>query len=265
MNMEELTKSQIVLLTLLVSFVTSIATGIVTVSLVEQAPPAITQSVSRVIQETVQAVTPPNSQHAAAAATEQKTVVINDSQLISSAVAAVTPTIVRLYDGSQAGATFLGLGVVLDKSGSMAADLSALADQPEIIAVAQSGAWAAASIQVRDSASGIAYLSVASSTSEAAPQWTPVSVDRDHVVLGQAAVALSGKSTPRVASGIVSSLIPLASATTSPQVIDTDIPASSIVPGSILIDTQGALIGISTGVARDASASGFVSASALVR
>ena len=33
MNMEELSKSQIVLLTLLVSFVTSIATGIVTVSL----------------------------------------------------------------------------------------------------------------------------------------------------------------------------------------------------------------------------------------
>ena len=36
--MENLTKPQIILLTLLVSFVTSIATGIVTVALMNQAP-----------------------------------------------------------------------------------------------------------------------------------------------------------------------------------------------------------------------------------
>src|SRR3989344_9685665 len=54
MNMEELTKSQIVLLTLLVSFVTSIATGIVTVALIDQAPAGVTQTVSHIIRETVQ-------------------------------------------------------------------------------------------------------------------------------------------------------------------------------------------------------------------
>ena len=50
MDMEELSKSQIILLTLLVSFVTSIATGIVTVSLMNQAPPAIAQTVNRIIE-----------------------------------------------------------------------------------------------------------------------------------------------------------------------------------------------------------------------
>src|SRR4029077_18213268 len=54
MDIEKLTKSQIVLLTLLVSFVTSIATGIVTVSLMDQAPPAIAQSVSRIVEHTVE-------------------------------------------------------------------------------------------------------------------------------------------------------------------------------------------------------------------
>src|ERR1035437_2208584 len=56
--MEHLTKQQIVLLTLLVSFMTSIATGIVTVSLINQAPPNTTNTIERVIQKTVAAALP---------------------------------------------------------------------------------------------------------------------------------------------------------------------------------------------------------------
>lgn len=49
--MENLTKTQIVLLTLLVSFMTSLATGIVTVSLMSQAPAPFTQTVHKVIEK----------------------------------------------------------------------------------------------------------------------------------------------------------------------------------------------------------------------
>lgn len=48
--MEELSKSQLVLLVLLVSFVTSIATAVVTVALVDQAPKPVTQTIQRVVE-----------------------------------------------------------------------------------------------------------------------------------------------------------------------------------------------------------------------
>jgi len=49
--MEHLTKTQLVLLVLLVSFITSLVTGIVTVTLVNQAPPAMTQTIHKVIEK----------------------------------------------------------------------------------------------------------------------------------------------------------------------------------------------------------------------
>lgn len=48
--MEELTKQQLIMLVFLVSFVTALFTGIVTVSLVQQAPGTITQTIQKVIE-----------------------------------------------------------------------------------------------------------------------------------------------------------------------------------------------------------------------
>ena len=58
MDLEQLNKTQIVLLTLLVSFMTSIATGIVTVTLVEQAPTEVTRTIHQVVEKTVETVIP---------------------------------------------------------------------------------------------------------------------------------------------------------------------------------------------------------------
>lgn len=51
MDIDRLTKTQFVLLILLVSFVTSLATAIITATLVKQAPPLFTQSVTKVIEK----------------------------------------------------------------------------------------------------------------------------------------------------------------------------------------------------------------------
>jgi hypothetical protein len=56
--MQNLNNNQVILLTLLVSFVTSIATGIVTVTLMDQAPTGVTQVINRVVEKTVETVVP---------------------------------------------------------------------------------------------------------------------------------------------------------------------------------------------------------------
>ena len=59
--MEDLTKTQLVLLTLFVSFITSIATGIVTVTLLDEAPAEVTRTIDRVVERTIERVIPGRS------------------------------------------------------------------------------------------------------------------------------------------------------------------------------------------------------------
>ena len=57
MDIKELNKKQLILLTLLITFVVSIATGIVTVTLMQQMPKSTTQTINNVIQRTIEKVT----------------------------------------------------------------------------------------------------------------------------------------------------------------------------------------------------------------
>ena len=58
MDVKELNKSQLILLAILLSFITSIATGIVTVTLMQQAPASVTAPITRIIKQTVEKIVP---------------------------------------------------------------------------------------------------------------------------------------------------------------------------------------------------------------
>lgn len=247
MDIEHLNKNQIVLLTLLVSFVTSIATGIVTVSLMQQAPPTVAQTVNRIVERTVEKVVS-QSQGAAAAAsvqTQTKTVIIDETSLIPGAVAKAAPSVVRLLSNSEADASLLSLGVVV-APGRILTDATPLADNASATLVLPDGTHLQALVVARDADAGTATLEAATSTA-VTPAWHPA-VAGARPALGATVVAFAGSSSNRIGGGLV---------TATGDTLDTDIVSTMLLPGSPVFDTAGALVGISTGASRKGSPSAF--------
>jgi S1-C subfamily serine protease len=81
MDIKELNKSQLILLAVLLSFITSIATGITTVTLMQQAPPSFTMPVNRVIQQTIEKIQQVEGK------TMVQTVVVKEEDLVVDAIA----------------------------------------------------------------------------------------------------------------------------------------------------------------------------------
>ena len=79
MNMN-LNTQQLVLLCLLVAFVTSIATGITVVSLMDQGQTPVTQTVNRIVERTIERVVEPEEDN------ENKTVVTTPERIIETVV-----------------------------------------------------------------------------------------------------------------------------------------------------------------------------------
>lgn len=94
MDIQDLNKSQLILLALLISFVTSIASAIATVSLMEQVPPPVTQTINRVIQNTIEKVVP-SEKKPALSADESK--LLNQLKTVGSFVATI---VIRVADKS---------------------------------------------------------------------------------------------------------------------------------------------------------------------
>ena len=97
MNLEDLTKTQLLLLTVLVNFVTSIAIGVLTVSLLDQAPPTVTQTVNRIVDRTVETIASTTPIQGIITAPPPRTVVIHDEDLLTAALAANAARTVSIY------------------------------------------------------------------------------------------------------------------------------------------------------------------------
>ena len=118
--MEDLTKHQLILIVLLVTFVTSIATGIITFTLLSEAPVEITQNINRVVERTIERVVPTEGKPEKVVTT----VVINEEDRVLEAIAKNEKSIVRLKTlGADGSEVVTGLGLVVSSDGVIVADL----------------------------------------------------------------------------------------------------------------------------------------------
>ena len=260
MDLEELTTTQIVLLVLLVSFVTSIATGIVTVSLLAQAPPAVTQTVNRVVERTVETIVPKDS-GTQVITTKETTVVVKEDDLITDSIASSLSKTGRVFADTATSSAIVGLAAAVGP-GTLITDRT-ISDGEHLVAMGN--ALHLFIVTDRFNEIGIAILSLVSTSTNLSNTFKVG--DTQAVKLGQTAVALTSVTQEKVAIGAVTSKQPFGEVTgksgvpMSVRTIDTNI-ITSLVPGVPLVNVFGDLVGIST---QSLSGTGsFISASDVI-
>lgn len=226
MNIEELSKSQLILLTILVNFVTSVATGVLTVSLLDHAPAFVTQTVNRVVERTIETVA------AAAPASIIQAPAPSNQDLVMAAIGADATRAVAIYAGATGTSTpAIAIGTFLPKARAIVtAAQDALPD--EALVGFPNGATVAASLAREGD--GIAIYGFADSA--ALPKVTsPALIASNDLRLGQTVLAISADGS--AATGIVARVDAKGIYTTLPD----------IGAGSAAVDLSGNLVGIGAG------------------
>jgi len=253
MQIEELTKTQIILLTLLVSFVTSIATGIATVALMDQAPADVTRVINRVVERTVETVVP--AEQGAAVVTKEKTIVVREDDVVAETIAKAEKALIRLNTTDASGAPVLvGFGVIIGDKGEVLT--GSLLVKKGIVYEARlaGGATTTATVLGQDETLGVALLVLDKKSVSGLNLG-----DSQSVKLGQSVIALAGtQNTTSIGIGTVTSLPTKDvmvvgvdedgnTATTTKSVIariDTTAYADGATAGTPLISIFGDVLGI---------------------
>ncbi|MFA6523926.1 MAG: hypothetical protein WC264_01270 [Candidatus Paceibacterota bacterium] len=106
MDLKELNKSQLILLAILLSFVTSIATGITTVTLMQQAPSSVTVPINRIIRQTVEKIVPVDT-------VSNNQILSEDQKKLLEELKAIKPLTVSLFLKGEKEDKILGTGLFL--------------------------------------------------------------------------------------------------------------------------------------------------------
>lgn len=259
--MESLTKTQIVLLVLLVSFVTSLATGIVTVTLVNQAPQPVTHTINKVVEKLVPREVP----------VKEKTVIFsNEENLVkiikgaSLAVVSIVATTTEQKEEATSTSPTLhadqgvgegrssGSGFFISKDGIILTNKHIVENTTAAYVIMTSdGKTYPATVISRDSSQDIAVLKVEGNNFNFIPLG-----DSKNINVGQTAVAIgsdSGEFQNTVSVGVVSGLNKMAAAIgaisgkeDSLALIQIDATTNPGNSGGPLVDLNGKAIGINT-------------------
>lgn len=228
MNIEELSKSQLILLTILVNFVTSVATGILTVSLLDHAPALVTQTVNRVVERTIETVA------AAAPAAIIQAPAPSNQDLVTAAISASGARAVAIYAMDTGTSTpAVGIGTYLPKA---RATVTATQDDLPKEALIEFANGAIIPASLAHEGNGLVIYGFADGAS--LPKVTsPTLVPTSDLKLGATALALGADGS--ASTGII--------ARVDGKGVHTTLP--DIGAGSAAVDLSGNLIGIADGTA----------------
>lgn len=249
--MNGLNTQQIVLLCLLVSFVSSVATGITTVSLLDQAPEPVAQTINRVVERTIEKVVDPVVETVSNVGTSKppervvETVVVNQEDLTVGAVEKNSKSLVRIYAINNIGTkVFSGLGIVVSADGKVLTSSTVLETSRKFRAEYFDGSY---DLEVSTAANGGVVVLAPQDVEEGKTFSPALFGNSENIKLAQSVILLSGQDKNLVSTGIINSLDPL---------IDTSIASDVIIRGAILMNLKGEIIGMRVA---GSSGSSFVS------
>jgi len=252
MDMNDLNKNQLILLALLVSFVTSIATGIVTVSLMDQAPAGVTRTINHVVEKTVQVLQ--QGKETTQVVTQE--VVVDQSDRIKTAIQKNLSGLVVFVNGTGTDAQEIGSGFVVTKGGLVVTgtDIASKIASGSVYAK-YGGELLKANAVSSKSGSTIALVQLSATSSSDGKETTfpenffvPLSFAKEEALaLGDVVVSIDATKDTEVASGIITSLeketVPQqGSGAGGIRLIHTDI--SSTVSGGPLVLLDGSAAGV---------------------
>jgi len=246
--MEDLNKSQIILLTLLISFVTSIATGIMTTSLLQEAPLEVTRNINRIVEKTIETVTTPGI--VTPGQKEVTTVIVKEDDMIVSSIDKNIKSIVRISEKDTILDTtsFYGFGLVINKDGFIAADRKTIVGGNIYTAKTSDGTELTLIPHGVDKQTN--FILFRAVQPEKNPYtFAPAVFGDNEPKLGQTLTSLGGETNNSVSVGRVVSLEMKESGTGTSTVkylvnINTDISSTGLVPGSPTFNLSGDVVGI---------------------
>jgi hypothetical protein len=245
--MEDLTKQQMVLLTVLVSFVCSVATSISIVALLTDAAQPVTQTINNVIEKTIEKVVTGTT--TPVYVKQPPVVVKSESEKVITAVGINLPKIVVVRDTTKEGevpnatsTAKLGIGAVVSPEGLIAADSSTLGEKTDFIIVFGDKYRLAKKVYT-DTVLHLALLQTGEptkgDTNTDGITFAPPAYMRGEMTLGLPLVALGGENGKSMIRG---SLTELPDKKTSP-LIAGDLALPESYKGGIVFSLDGNVLG----------------------
>ncbi len=200
--MEHLTKSQIVLLTLFVSFVASMATGIVVVTLMQQSPEPVTQTITNVVERTIEKIAPAQFQPEKLA----KTIIVKDEDLMVAAIDRNIKSVVAFKTIGQDGEPHTaGVGVIVSPEGLVITDKGNFG--AGILTTTIDGVAYALQVLSNENSNTLGIGRLTPVTATTTPTFTAVTFGNpDALKLGQTAIVIGGRDGRTIVTGLVSNL-----------------------------------------------------------